>query len=138
MLSFTGVAREFLEVVKVRWPEFIPSIKKVGGDLIIDHPSPFTEQKIWISADVDTDEIIIGFGGTHSHGYDWREIGSPDYRFEWSTGLIDDILSGVVFFFEFKSGEYSRMYSKDKPESPPLGAKVMLSWTDQRLLAPDI
>jgi hypothetical protein len=91
-----GVAKAFGEMICARWPEFLQHASTRQGSLWIELPAPSGATTLWIRADVDFDEVIIGIGGGHSHGGEWEQADDPDYRFEASVRFIGDILADRV------------------------------------------
>ena len=102
------IGREFLAVVQLRWPDFSKHAAVDGsGSLVIEYPSPTrpADALLWISADADFDEIIIGFGAGHSHGGPWTDPAAADFGFRSSVQSIDDILSETVVGYTVRSGQ---------------------------------
>ena len=89
----------FLAVVREQWPEFMEfAVTNDAGDLVIEYPSPHRRDAmaLWISADADLDEMIVGFGGGHSHGGPWNNPAAGDYQFKSTIEFIDGILAEDV------------------------------------------
>ena len=89
------IGTAFLELLQTRWPEFTQhaSVDECGS-LVVTVPSPHGSDGavLWLSADADSDEVIVAFGGGHSHGGPWLQLGDLDYQFQASARLIDDVL----------------------------------------------
>ena len=101
------IKNAFLAVVRDRWPEFIGfATTNDGGDFVIEYPSPHRSDGmvLWISADADLDEVIVGFGGGHSHGGPWDEPDAADYQFKSTIEFIDSILAEDVVGCTLTSG----------------------------------
>ena len=102
------IGKEFLAVVQARWPEFLKyAAVDDSGSLVVEYPSPSRpdDAQLWISADADFDEVIIGFGGSHSHGGPWNQPDSADFGFNSSVEFIDNILNETVVGYTLQSGE---------------------------------
>ena len=72
------IGKAFFGIIQARWPQFIPFFVEDGSsDLVINYPSPHRSDGLglYLLADADLDEMIVGFGGGHSHGGPWREPG---------------------------------------------------------------
>ncbi len=103
-IELKGIARAFLVTLRERWPEFVANAFVEDGSLVIRQPSSSGQCELWITADVDFDEIIIGIGGGHSHGGDWRNPESSDYEFKSSIAFIEGILVDRVVGCTLKNG----------------------------------
>ena len=102
------IGKEFLAVVQARWPEFLKYASvDDSGSLVIEYPSPSRTDaaQLWISADADFDEVVIGFGGSHSHGGPWNQPDSADVCFNSSAEFIDTILNETVVGYTLRSGQ---------------------------------
>lgn len=90
------IGTAFLELVQTRWPEFVQhaSVDECGS-LVVTVPATDRSDGavLWFCADADYDEVIVAFGGGHSHGGPWLELGDIDYQFQASTRIIDDVLA---------------------------------------------
>tara|TARA_R110002073_G_scaffold87721_4_gene208339 strand:- start:331 stop:747 length:417 start_codon:yes stop_codon:yes gene_type:complete len=93
------IGTAFLELLRARWPEFAQhaSVDECGS-LVVTMPSPRRSDgtSLWLSADADSDEVIVAFGGGHSHGGPWLELCDVDYQFQASARLLDDVLAERV------------------------------------------
>ncbi|MCR9248484.1 MAG: hypothetical protein NXI31_25945 [bacterium] len=97
--SLAPICRALVAVLRRRWPEFLDCAEiNELGDLVVNYPSPHRDdgEALWISADVDLDEIVIGFGHAHSHGGPWANPGDADFELRASERFIDDIVEERV------------------------------------------
>ena len=101
------IGKAFFGIIQARWPQFIPFFVEDGSsDLVINYPSPHRSDGLglYLLADADLDEMIVGFGGGHSHGGPWREPGDVDYGFGGSIAFIEGILDESVVHAVYESG----------------------------------
>lgn len=127
------IGSAFLDVVRTRWPEFLPfaSITEFG-ELRIEFPSPISPRMpvLWITTDVHSDEVIVGFGGGHSHGGPWDDPSSPDFAFAESVAFINAILRDEVVGCSLASGGGAIGYIDHMRDRKYLGkAKSIRSWS---------
>ena len=95
----TPIGNAFLKLIRSRWPELLDHARVDDcGSLVIEYASPHRSdaETLWISADADLDEIIIGFGGGHSHGGPWTDPDSPDHAFHASEKFLADLFAERV------------------------------------------
>ena len=101
------IGTAFLELLKARWPGFVEHANvDESGSLVVTVPSPHRPDgaALIITADADCDEVIVAFGGGHSHGGHWLDHGDLDYQFQATTRFIDDLLSERVVGCSLRGG----------------------------------
>lgn len=131
-----SLGQAFLAVVREHWPGFLPHtrVRDVGGDaeLVLEVPSPRGPEGpvLWICADVHLDEVIVAFGGGHSHGGAWRSAADPDHRFAATIELIAGILDDEVVGCGLDGGG-GALARRDRLEQQPFWPRVrsLRSWS---------
>ncbi len=104
------LARAFHGAVVTHWPEFAAFARlNESGELVFEVSRNLADNEgdrvcLVATADEDLDETIIAFGGGHSHGGDWRCPTGPDFRFQGSIRLIEDIIAERVIGYSTEAG----------------------------------
>jgi hypothetical protein len=123
------VAAAFLSVVGARWPDLLLHAVEEEGSLVFTVPAPMGSAVLWIAADIDFDEVIIGFGGGHSHGGPWQAGEAADGDFHRTIAFLDDIFAERVVGCRFEDGG-GALCSLDVARASPWWAHVraVRSW----------
>lgn len=75
------------------------------GDLVVEVRSPADDGRtVQITVDIHADEVIVAFGGGHSHGGDWRAPDDPDYGFAQTFRLLSEIFDEQVVGYSLPRG----------------------------------
>lgn len=126
------IGAAFLNSIRSRWPKLLPfaTVASSSQDLVIDYPSPFRSdgECLHITADADLDELIIGFGGGHSHGASWRHPGDPDHEFRGTIRFIEGIFEERVVGATLKAGGWIGELSALKASEHWASVRAVRSW----------